>query len=298
MDDGPDPYRVLLDTLGPVWPSIQQLPTLDARHAAFLERCELAYPQLDDGTADNLRRLMGQALSEGGIGAVGVMGLVKTKCSSALVSLTNEREAKDRFDEIHGTTTASIFEQFQLPERIPAERVHASRCHPSPIGAVNMALRALPRYGVDYEDWVFIDVGSGLGRNLLLASEFPFRKVVGIEIAQHLHQIACDNVARYASPTQRCKTITPLHVDALEYELPASNLVLYFWEPFSETVAEPFIERVVHAIETKGIEVRLLFLRAPFDVMAQTPRLHRKEVLTSSDLAEIDTYFAVTVYSS
>ena len=47
---------------------------------------------------------------------------------------------------------------------------------------------------IDYSRYVFIDIGSGMGRALLMASEFPFKQLVGIELSPTFHQIAQQNV--------------------------------------------------------------------------------------------------------
>ena len=45
----------------------------------------------------------------------------------------------------------------------------------------------------------FIDLGCGKGRAVLLASQYPFAQVIGVEIAPQLHRIAVENAARYSS---------------------------------------------------------------------------------------------------
>jgi tRNA G46 methylase TrmB len=46
-------------------------------------------------------------------------------------------------------------------------------------------LRSLPLR--DHSDYTFVDLGSGKGRMLLIASEFPFRRIVGVEMRRDLH---------------------------------------------------------------------------------------------------------------
>jgi hypothetical protein len=41
---------------------------------------------------------------------------------------------------------------------------------------------------IAFENFTFIDFGSGKGRALLLASEFPFRGIIGLEFAPELHR--------------------------------------------------------------------------------------------------------------
>jgi transaldolase len=73
---------------------------------------------------------------------------------------------------------------------------------------------------------------SGKGRMLLLAAEYPFRKIQGLEIALQLHHQAEQNISRYRHARQRCTVLESINVDALEYVFPEGNLVLYLFNPF------------------------------------------------------------------
>ena len=50
---------------------------------------------------------------------------------------------------------------------------------------------------LDFERFSFVDVGSGKGRALLLASDYPFREIIGIELSHELERIARANIAQY-----------------------------------------------------------------------------------------------------
>src|SRR5690606_37629429 len=50
-------------------------------------------------------------------------------------------------------------------------------------------------------EFTFVDMGSGKGRALLVASEFAFKKIVGIEISDELHRIAERNVELFKPAT-------------------------------------------------------------------------------------------------
>ena len=56
----------------------------------------------------------------------------------------------------------------------------------------------------DFRDFIFIDLGSGKGRALLMASDYPFRRIVGVELLPQLHRAAQDNLTKYRSETQQC----------------------------------------------------------------------------------------------
>jgi hypothetical protein len=42
---------------------------------------------------------------------------------------------------------------------------------------------------INFNDYVFIDLGSGKGRTLLMAADYPFRRIVGVELLPALHCI-------------------------------------------------------------------------------------------------------------
>jgi Histone methylation protein DOT1 len=43
---------------------------------------------------------------------------------------------------------------------------------------------------IDFPEFIFVDLGSGKGRTLLLASEYAFRRIIGVEIVTELHRAA------------------------------------------------------------------------------------------------------------
>ena len=57
--------------------------------------------------------------------------------------------------------------------------------------------------GIVFQDLTFIDVGSGKGRVLLMAADYPFRRILGIELLADLHQVAQANIQAYKGVTVR-----------------------------------------------------------------------------------------------
>ena len=55
---------------------------------------------------------------------------------------------------------------------------------------------ALP---IELERFTFVDIGSGKGRTLLMASEFPFKRIVGVELMEELHRAAEENLRAYGA---------------------------------------------------------------------------------------------------
>jgi hypothetical protein len=116
---------------------------------------------------------------------------------------------------------------------------------------------------IDFSRYHFVDLGSGKGRVLLVASEFPFQRIVGVEFASELHAIAVDNVKRYRSATQRCRDIACIHGDAMKFSFPDAPIILFMYNPFGPAVMVPVLRNLQQSIERNPRDVILLYA-APF----------------------------------
>jgi SAM-dependent methyltransferase len=89
--------------------------------------------------------------------------------------------------------------------------------------------------GLDFHDFVFLDLGSGKGRTLLMASDYPFRRIVGVELLPALHQTARENLRSYHNDSQKCFALESVCADATEFPFPAEPTVLFLFNPFPES---------------------------------------------------------------
>src|SRR5581483_6263816 len=87
---------------------------------------------------------------------------------------------------------------------------------------------------LDFSDFVFVDLGSGKGRTLMMASDYPFQRIIGVELLPALNQVSRQNLSRYKNHSQRCFAIESLCADATKFPLPAAPLILYLFNPFPE----------------------------------------------------------------
>ncbi|HVA64202.1 MAG TPA: hypothetical protein VNF74_10795 [Terriglobales bacterium] len=143
------------------------------------------------------------------------------------------------FDLEFGTETASLAQASRYQGAGEGGNGH------EPIDTVDFANLIAPLAGVIAGGgFTFLDFGSGQGRALLLASDYPFARIVGVEHGLELHQSAERNLARYRSRRQRCPAIESLWADATTWELPLEPTVFYFCEPFQEPLLRRMAERV------------------------------------------------------
>jgi hypothetical protein len=89
---------------------------------------------------------------------------------------------------------------------------------------------------IDFREFTFIDIGSGKGRTLLMASDYPFQKIVGVELIAGLHRAAAENIAAYQArtPSARGMAIESVCMDARELVFPETPLVVYLFNPLPE----------------------------------------------------------------
>jgi SAM-dependent methyltransferase len=152
----------------------------------------------------------------------------------------NARRLGCAFDRQYGTDTQTHVSVSALG--IAHELAsHAVHYEPSAIPKIKRALRQLR---IRHEEYSFIDVGSGKGLVSLLAAGFPFRRVVGVEASQILHETAQRNLEVYCV---RCVLRAPVHfvnANALDYEFANGNHVVYLYNPFDAVFLGAYLDRL------------------------------------------------------
>jgi hypothetical protein len=112
---------------------------------------------------------------------------------------------------------------------------------------------------VDFSQSTFIDIGSGKGRTLLMASDFPFRRILGIELLPELHRIAKNNILRYRSDSQKCTVIETVCEDATQFAFPTEAMVLYLFNPLPETGLIRVISNLERSLKQSRRPVHVLY---------------------------------------
>jgi hypothetical protein len=122
----------------------------------------------------------------------------------------------------------------------------------------------LAAYPLPYEHCTFIDCGSGKGRVLLLASEFPFRRIIGVDFAIDLTEIARANIRAYNSPTQRCRDLEVVCSDATLYDFPDDPTILYIYNPFAGPVMAKLVRRIEDSLREHPRQFYVLYRNPKF----------------------------------
>jgi SAM-dependent methyltransferase len=147
------------------------------------------------------------------------------------------------FDRAHGTDTSGFAPAEELPENEGA-RAYACFYAGSQPNVLRLAIAALP----PVDACAFVDLGCGKGRALLVASEFPFREILGIELSPALAKVARRNAAVMARRFPRRTAVRVAVGDASVFPLPPGDLVLFLYHPFGPEVVASVVARVEAAI--------------------------------------------------
>ena len=112
---------------------------------------------------------------------------------------------------------------------------------------------------LDFRDFVFVDMGSGKGRTLLMASDYPFRRIVGVELLPALHQAARENLSKYRSESQKCFALETICADATEFAFHAEPTVLYLFNPLLESGLRHVIANLERSLQAHPRAVYVLY---------------------------------------
>jgi SAM-dependent methyltransferase len=156
------------------------------------------------------------------------------------------------FDTLHGTDTGGMVSAATL-HAVSLSAFGASSYLGIPPSTFRPALAALP---IQHEEFSFVDFGCGKGRALLIAAEFPFRHVFGVEIAVELARAAQANVSLNPLWKER---ISVVNQDATKFAFPEGPLVLYFYNPFYERVLRRVLANLERELRRSPRDILLVF---------------------------------------
>ena len=129
---------------------------------------------------------------------------------------------------------------------------------------------------INFNDFTFIDLGSGKGRTLLMASDYPFRRIVGVELLPSLNEIAQQNLAQYHSDSQKCFAIESVCADATTFPLPDGALVIFLFNPFPESGLRRTIANLENSVDAHPRPVIVIYHNPQLEaVLNETGRLKR-----------------------
>ncbi len=104
-------------------------------------------------------------------------------------------------------------------------------------GIVRRALSALG----DIKDYALVDLGCGKGRATAVATEFPFREVIGVELSAELAATARANAAIVARRFPDRPQVTIVEANVVDFPLPPGKLVFFNYHSFGQQLIAQII---------------------------------------------------------
>lgn len=99
------------------------------------------------------------------------------------------------------------------------------------------------------ERYAFVDIGCGKGRPLVVASEFPYRRVVGVELSSRLAAVARANAASVAARHPGRTAIEIQVGDATAVSAPTSFVVYFMYHAFHQALVEALVANLERQLQ-------------------------------------------------
>jgi hypothetical protein len=110
------------------------------------------------------------------------------------------------------------------------------------------------------ESFSFVDVGAGMGRAMLLAAEYPFRKIIGIELNPLLAEIAGRNLVTWRSQSRAHAPMQIVSGDVVDARFPGGPCLLFLFNPFGAAVMRRLLVRLDHVFSKRRGQLDLLYV--------------------------------------
>jgi SAM-dependent methyltransferase len=158
------------------------------------------------------------------------------------------------FDMRHGTETLrrTFLQDLALESENKIHGVHYQASKAAPL------LRLLREFEVSKEG-TFVDFGSGKGRALMLAAEYGFNRVLGVEFATELCDIARHNLAAFQQRLGRPVDIEIAEIDAANFIISRDQTVFYLYNPFDAVVLEQVLANLRDSLARNPRKVALIY---------------------------------------
>lgn len=165
------------------------------------------------------------------------------------------------FDEENGVRTSGL-----IPGRFLKSGHRHDQASTAYFGVAPSVFRALVKRWMrtkpcaPIEEFTFIDIGSGMGRGMLLAAEYPFRRIEGIELNPALAGIARRNVRLWKAAGKAQRAVRVTCGDAVEFRFPKGPCLVFLFNPFGASVMRRLLARLAVAFEGRPGELDLLYV--------------------------------------
>jgi predicted RNA methylase len=138
------------------------------------------------------------------------------------------------------------------------------------------------------EETTFVDLGAGMGRAVLLASELKSKAVVGVELHPTLAGIARRNVKIWRAAGRERSPIQIVERDAVEFALPSGPVVAFMFNPFGAAVMRRLLKSWRPALVERARALDILYVNNEQEGVLEMERGWRRLFLGKVKRSEAD----------
>jgi hypothetical protein len=173
------------------------------------------------------------------------------------------------FDQIHGVETSGLVPAANLITGHPNDE-HVTAYYgvaPSILRTLIDLWRETPP-PEPIHSYTFVDIGAGKGRAMLVASELPFREIIGIELNPSMANTARQNLTLWQqshttdTTAPRLAPIRLLEQDALTFDFPSTPTLIFLFHPFEAPVLKLLLRRIESQFAKRSGTLDILYVNA------------------------------------
>lgn len=155
------------------------------------------------------------------------------------------------------------------------DKIHADKYKPTR----TRYFRKLMQQLAPEKQGVFVDVGCGKGRILLLAALYGFNKIRGIEISNNLSRIAEQNIEAFQQSYCTDCEMKVICTNVLAYEFQHDESLFFLYSPFDLYVTENFLSRVRSSLSNAPRKLCLVINEFRFPELLQDDSVFRLSMI-------------------
>lgn len=169
------------------------------------------------------------------------------------------------FEALYGlrfsSETSKVVSHYELFKNDP----EAKECKyyvPCPYYLAHQAFRLIKD---EISNGTFIDYGCGLGRVLLYASRYDFRKIIGIEISESLQSGAQKILSGHFSQIGSNGTEwAVINEDARSFRIPDDTTIFFFNDPFHDVILSSVADRIIDSLTVNPRTIRIIYVNPEY----------------------------------
>jgi hypothetical protein len=102
-----------------------------------------------------------------------------------------------------------------------------------------------------------------------MASDYPFRRITGVELSPTLANVARRNLYRWLRTPRACSQVSVMAGDVMQLRLPAGPVVLFLFNSFGAGLMTELLEGLVAAAQVGTTPIDLIYVHPEHDLLVR-----------------------------